>query len=96
MTWKMKKNYLCKLIKSVSHYHGGDDIEWLREYCRLVIQSNRENIDAAIDWFVEECLRLGIDVERGIKSDWPKACPICAYVRPFCDHHDVELKDWSK
>lgn len=51
ISWKAKKNHLCKLIKEVSDMYGGDDIEWLREYAKEVIVQNAEDLDKAIDCF---------------------------------------------
>jgi hypothetical protein len=36
-SWKEQKNYFCKLVKEISDHYGGDDKEWLREYCGELI-----------------------------------------------------------
>lgn len=52
--WMAKKHQLCGLIKKVSDGHGGDDVEWLREYCRDVLAAHPdEKIDEAIVCFME-------------------------------------------
>ena len=37
--WIARKNYLCGLIKKVSDGHRGDDIEFLRQHCREVLEA---------------------------------------------------------
>jgi hypothetical protein len=59
-SWKEKRDYLCKLIKKVSDEHGGDDIEWLREYAKDVIKKYSNDLDVAIVAF--ESLRIDKDV----------------------------------
>lgn len=52
--WIARKHYLCSLIKKVSDGHGGDDVEWLREYCREVIEAHPgELIEEAIICFTD-------------------------------------------
>ncbi len=52
--WIARKNYLCTLIKKVSDSRGGDDIEWLRQHCREVIESHPdEKIEEAIACYQE-------------------------------------------
>jgi len=47
--WIARKNYLCTLIKKVSDAHGGDDIEFLRQHCKEVLEmSPGEKIEEAI------------------------------------------------
>lgn len=46
-----KKNELAVLIKKVSDAYGGDDVVWLREYAKEVIELNRQNLDVALDCF---------------------------------------------
>jgi hypothetical protein len=52
--WIARKNYLCTLIKKVSDGHGGDDIEFLRQHCREVIETHPdENIEEAISCYTD-------------------------------------------
>ncbi len=52
--WIARKNYLCTLIKDVSNGHGGDDIEFLRQHCREVIEAHPgEKIEEAIRCYEE-------------------------------------------
>lgn len=52
--WIARKNYLCTLIKKVSDGHGGDDIEFLRQHCKEVIEmSPDEKIEEAIACYTE-------------------------------------------
>lgn len=57
--WIARKNYLCTLIKKVSDGHGGDDIEFLRQHCREVIEMYPDElIEEAIECYeamVEQC-----------------------------------------
>lgn len=39
--WIAKKNYLCMLIKEVSNLYGGDDIAFLRQHCKEVLQEHK-------------------------------------------------------
>lgn len=39
--WLAKKNYLCILIKEVSNLYGGDDIVFLRQHCKEVLQEHK-------------------------------------------------------
>ncbi len=50
-SWKDKKEKLCFLIKEVSDFYGGDDIEFLREYCKAKIDEYKDNLDIIIDCF---------------------------------------------
>ncbi len=50
-SWRAKRDYLCKLIKQVSDENGGDDVEWLREYARDMINKYADNLDVAIECF---------------------------------------------
>lgn len=51
--WIAKKNELCAEIKMLSDMFGGDDIDWLREYCKDVISSHKSDLDTAIKCFKE-------------------------------------------
>jgi len=48
--WIARKNYLCTLVRKTSELFGGDDIEFLREHCR-------ELIDTYFDERIEEAIR---------------------------------------
>jgi hypothetical protein len=52
--WIARKNTLCGIIKRVSDAYGGDNIEWLREHCRQVIEAHPGDlIEAAITCYQE-------------------------------------------
>ena len=52
--WIARKNYLCGLIKKVSDGNGGDDIEFLRQHCKEILQSHPdEKIEEAIRCYEE-------------------------------------------
>lgn len=52
--WIAKKNQLCSLIKKVSDVYGGDDIDWLRDYCKEVLAAYPgEKIDKTILCFID-------------------------------------------
>jgi hypothetical protein len=52
--WIAKKNRLCGLIKKLSDILGGDEVEWLREYCREVVAEYPDDrIDEAIFCFMD-------------------------------------------
>jgi len=50
-SWKDKKNEICKIIKQISDYYGSDDVIWLREYAKEVIDKNKDNLQAALECF---------------------------------------------
>jgi hypothetical protein len=43
--WVSKKNQICVLIKKISDHYGGDDVEWLRAYCRDIIDQNKDDLN---------------------------------------------------
>lgn len=47
-SWKDQKIYLCGIIKQVSDYYGGDDVEWLRDYAKLVIEQHKDDFSKII------------------------------------------------
>jgi len=51
MSWKDKKNKICLLIKQISDHHGGDDVNWLREYAKEVIDKNKHDLEFALECF---------------------------------------------
>jgi hypothetical protein len=52
--WLARKNYLCILIKKISDAQGGDDISWLRQHCKEVLQLYPdEKIEEAIACYEE-------------------------------------------
>jgi hypothetical protein len=67
--WITKKNQVCVLIKKISDMYGGDDVEELREYCREIVEVNRDDIQKALDcfWDVESRLKYypRMEVPRG-------------------------------
>ncbi len=50
-SWTEKKNYLCGLIKETSDFYGGDEIGFLREYCREIIIKYKNDLDEPIACF---------------------------------------------
>lgn len=63
--WIARKNYLCCLIKKVSDGHGGDDIEFLRQHCKEVIDAHPdEKIEEAISCYQEMVNNLKFYTER--------------------------------
>ncbi len=48
--WIARKNYLCTLVRKTSGLFGGDDIDFLREHCR-------ELIDVYFDERIEDAIR---------------------------------------
>lgn len=55
-SWKVKKDYLIKLIKKVSDENGGDEEEWLKEYVRDMIKKYTDSLDILI-WTFESLIR---------------------------------------
>ena len=50
--WISRKNHLCILIKKVSDGFGGDDIEFVRQHCKEVLEVHQdEKIEEAIDCY---------------------------------------------
>lgn len=50
--WIAKKNMLCILIKKISDAYGGDDIAWLKEYCReIIVNFPDDKVDKALECF---------------------------------------------
>ncbi len=58
--WIARKNYLCILIKKVSDLcGGGDDVDFLRQYCKEVIEAHQGDfIEEAIGCYEEQVERL--------------------------------------
>ncbi len=46
--WLAKKNEICTLIKFISDYYGGDDLDWLKDYCKDIIDQNKDDLDALL------------------------------------------------
>lgn len=52
--WIARKNYLCSLAQKISCAHGGDDITWLRQHCKEVLELYPdERIEEAIACYEE-------------------------------------------
>ena len=85
MTWKDKRDHICYSILAISNFYGGDDVDWLKMYCREVVNQYRENIDVAYQSFKLVAESLGIVVSFGKKPLVDtKVCTVCGYVPPFC------------
>jgi len=84
-SWKEQKDHLCKTIKQISDSYGGDDENWLQQYCEDVVLANKENLSRAIIYF--ESVTKGSmerpyhDDKNGLKIDM---CNICKYRLVFC------------
>jgi len=50
-SWKDKKEAIEKSIRRISHFHGGDDPQWLNEYILDVIEQNKNDLQKAVDCF---------------------------------------------
>lgn len=50
-SWKDQKLYICGMIKQISDYYGGDDVEWLRDYAKLIIDQHKDDFSKAIICF---------------------------------------------
>lgn len=50
-SWKDQKLYICEMIKQISDYYGGDDVEWLRDYAKLIIEQHKDDFSKAISCF---------------------------------------------
>lgn len=51
--WLIKKNQIFVIIKKISDHYGGDDVQWLREYCRELIDSNKDDIQNLLNYYWE-------------------------------------------
>lgn len=49
--WIAKKNELCALVRKISDTLGGDNVEWLREYCKELVEKHKNNLDGALRYF---------------------------------------------
>ena len=66
--WIARKNYLLTLIKRLSDGHGGDDIEFLRQHCKEVLQTHpEEKIEEAIRCYEQMVWQLVYYPERILK-----------------------------
>jgi hypothetical protein len=84
-SWKNKQKKILLLIKYISDQCGGDDIEWLREYEKHIVITNKDCLDKAIRCF--ECLCSSYKksfVAEPIKGFKTNVCKQCGYVEPFC------------
>lgn len=74
-SWKGRRDYLCQLIKGISDHFGGDDIGFLREYVKEVINEHRDNLEKAIRAFEAvkprtRCLRISKDASGEFKDEF--------------------------
>jgi hypothetical protein len=83
--WIATKNQLCHFIKQVSDHYGGDDVAWLREYAKEVVETYKDDLGTAIDCFGDLCSSfkrsLIVDKPRPVKTN---VCGVCGRVPPFC------------
>jgi hypothetical protein len=69
LEWNYKKNQLCLMVKKVSDFYGGDDIEFLREYCKIVLKKhNEQNIINAIFCFNDLVNQLEQIYQKGFNN----------------------------
>jgi hypothetical protein len=47
-SWKGRRDYFCLLVKEVSDHYGGDDIVFLREYVKELINEYRDSLETVI------------------------------------------------
>jgi hypothetical protein len=90
LSWKDKKNRICSLIKALSDHHGGDELTFLRDYCKEVIELHKTCIDKALFCFE----MLASDYNLHVESTYPdkrltdplktNICEWCKFVPPFC------------
>ena len=60
--WIARKNYLCTIIKKVADIYGTDDIEFVRQHCREVLDMYlAHKIEEAIESY-EEVLKEHADI----------------------------------
>lgn len=64
MSWQDKKNTVCGLIKEISDYFEGDDIDELRDYCRVIIVSYKDDLDCVLNCFKDIYFLCGIKSKR--------------------------------
>lgn len=83
--WIAKKNQICCLIKKISDNNGGDDVEWLREYAKEVIEKHKDDLDKALNCFMLLGIGLNLKSNGGPKiSLKTNVCNLCGYMPPFC------------
>lgn len=83
--WIAKKQQLFHLVKRVSDAYGGDDVEWLREYAKDVVETNKDDLQKAIDCF-EGLLKGAPPKPHSVRVEAVKVgcCEHCGYRPPFC------------
>lgn len=85
LSWRQKRNRIVYLIKFLSDYYGGDDIEWLRDYAREVLETNKDDLDGALSCFNSLTDGMDVDPHGGlVKPVTMGACRTCGYLPPFC------------
>lgn len=102
--WKEARDELCLLIKEVSDWHGGDDIEWLRDYAREVVAQNKDDLARALDCFArlsgEYVLRRtqggDYEVARGRAERGPRARAVSVLVEKPRDQVLCHTERWKK
>ena len=51
LSWKEKRRRIFEKIKKISDHYGRDDIEWLREYAKCVINTYKDELEVALKCF---------------------------------------------
>lgn len=73
--WIAKKNELCNLIKIVSDGYGGDDVDWLRDYAKEVIDAHQDDIMPAIECFKDLERQLDFIKPRRVLRETKETIP---------------------
>jgi hypothetical protein len=85
VSWRQKRKRLLYLIKFVSDMYGGDDIEFLKEYAREVLEAYKDDLDTALSCFTS--LTEGRDITPNHEPENASIidlCESCGYRPPFC------------
>lgn len=91
--WIAKKNEICSLIKQISDTYGGDEIEFLREYAKGIINDYQNDLDMPLDCFYY--LFNNLNIKKNVKQEKNCKkyiqCSICGYFPPFCYYHKTNV-----
>lgn len=83
LSWKEKKDIICTVIKSISDHYGGDEKIFLNDYCKDLIEVNKDCLDKLLLFFKEQ--KRSCAAQNVSRSELKSSiCPNCKYVPPFC------------
>lgn len=51
LSWKAKRKRIYEMIKKISDHYGKDDIGWLRDYAKEVINHYKDELQIALYCF---------------------------------------------